>query len=56
VDGAEAEWIDLTFKQDGSRRIYRVLAYQPLRGPNRVLDEQTRRIEGMLQERLKPPA
>ena len=56
VDDAEAEWIDLTFSKQGSRRMYRVLVYQPLQGPNRVLDEQTRRVAAMLQERVKPGA
>lgn len=57
VDGAMMQWIDLTFARlpNGahSRPVFRVLVSEPLRGPNRVLRDQTARLEGMLRERLK---
>jgi hypothetical protein len=56
VDRADSETVDLTFKelyqQTGKKRIYRVVAYQPLGGPNRIMEEQTALIEGKLAERL----
>jgi hypothetical protein len=62
VDGAEAEWIELKLAQEREasssakpRTVCRVLVCQPLSGPNRVLDEPTRRIEAKLRERLGAP-
>lgn len=59
VDGADSEYIDLTFGRqvdaNKARAIYRVLVYQPLQGPNRVLREQGQEIAALLQQRLESP-